>query len=248
MKKINLYLLAFLMIATTALQSCGDDGYSLDDFIVSMATVRVISGSQYYLEVDNGETLFPAASNVQWYKPLDGQRVIANYTLLSRNYGDYDYGVLVNFVSNVLTKNVEDLTEADEEKYGNDPVSITDIWVGGKYLNVEFIFDIPSQYKHRVSLVNNKTEEWEDDGYIHLEYRYNDQDDVTGIRRRGIVSFYLGDYMSEDAVTEYRGIKIKTNPESDTAAEVWTFDFNKSDVAKAIKDPDEIVDPEGKIE
>lgn len=230
------------------LQSCDDDGYSLGNYVVRMATVRVISGNSYYLEIDNGKTLFPAASDVLWYKPVDGQRVVANYTLLGDDYGNYDHAVKVNFLSNVLTKTVEDLTAEDEEKFGNDPVRIIDMWAGGNYLNVEFWINLPSQYKHRISLVNNTSEDWPDDGYIHLEYRYNDQDDTTGYWRRSIVSFNLGNYVSEEALAKYNGIKVKTNPASADDTEAWTFEFRESPSSKDISKSEEIVDPEDKIE
>ena len=249
MKKLNLCLIGMLLIAMPILQSCDDDGYSLGDFVVRMATVRVISGYDYYLEIDNGETLYPAASDVSWYKPTSGQRVVANYTLLSDNYGGYDHAVKVNFLSNVLTKTVEDLTRENEAEIGNDPVDILEngMWIGGKYLNVDFRFDIPTQYRHRVSLVKNTLVEWPNDGYIHLEYRYNNQDDLSGNWRRSMVSFYLGDYISETAMKEYKGIKVKINSSVNGEREL-TYDFADPSNEENIENSDEIVDPEGKTE
>lgn len=249
MKKKNLYfVILMVMIALSpALHSCDDDGYSLGDYVVRMATVKVVSGNSYYLEADNGKTLWPAASAIPWYKPLDGQRVIANYTLLYDNFEGYDHGVKVNFLSNVLTKAVEELTEANEEEIGDDAVDITDMWVGGKYLNVEFLINLPMNNKHRVSLVKNTLVEAPDDGYIHLEYRYNDQDDVTGYWKRSMVSFNLGEYAEENASAEYQGIKIRINS-AVNGERILVYNF--SDIAgatKGINDADEVIDPDGKL-
>lgn len=210
MKKINLILMTLLIaLPMMVLQSCDDDGYSLNNFVVGMATVRVNGGS-YYLEADNGRTLFPAASQI-YYRPVDGQRVVAEYTLLYDNYYGYDHGVRVNYIYNVLTKKVEELTEENEEEIGNDPTLIHDWWLGGNYLNVKFWMYLPQTHKHRVSLVRNTLEEAPEDDYIHLEFRYNDFDDVTPYERLGIVSFNLKEYFSEEVLGEYLGIKIKYN-------------------------------------
>lgn len=250
MKTLNLYLLALVMIVIPVLQSCdSDDGYSLGDFAEGMATVKVISGNTYYLEIDNGKTLWPAATQIGWYKPIDGQRVIANFTLLYDNFQGYDYAVRVNFLRNVLTKKVEDLTEENEEEIGNDPVSLRDIWVGGKYLNIDFNMNLPHTHKHRVSLVRNTLVEDPDDGYIHLEYRYNDYDDVTGYLRRGIVSFNMSELLTEEATTTYKGIKFKINDAQEGEKElVYEFSDKGESAFQEIKDSGDVIDdPAGKM-
>lgn len=236
MKKLNLYLMTMIMIAIPVLQSCDDDdGYSLGNFTVRMATVRVISDNTYYLEIDNGKILWPAATDIPWYKPVDGQRTLANYTLLSDNFEGYDHAIKVNYLSNVLTKEVEELTAENEEEYGNDPAYIEDMWIGGNYLNVQFVFNIPYEKPHRVSLVQNMTEEpiIDSEGYVRLEYRYNNQDDVSGYGRRSFVSFNLGEYgplrLTDNAI---KGIKVKINSivngEKDIVFEYKTTNAEKS--------------------
>lgn len=103
-KGLYIYLLIALIGTIPFLQACHDnDDNSVNTFIIRMATVRVISGNTYFLETDNGNTLWPAASAVPWYRPADGQRVIANYTLLG-TLESYDYAVRVNNLINVLTE------------------------------------------------------------------------------------------------------------------------------------------------
>ena len=52
MKKLSCFLVAMLFLLMPALQSCDDnDGYSIGQFGGSWATVRVLSGNTYYLDM-----------------------------------------------------------------------------------------------------------------------------------------------------------------------------------------------------
>lgn len=185
MKKIKLLWMAMLTLMLPALQSCDDnDGYSLGDIAVDWATVRVVGGDTYSLNADRWGTLWPAATAIPFYKPIDGQRVITYFNPLYDNYEGYDHAVKVEHNYNVLTKQVEDLTAENESEFGNDPVWVNKdmMWIGGGYLNVIFRQNLPVKEKHLVSLVRDMratAAEGEDDGYIHLELRYKTYDDVT---------------------------------------------------------------------
>ena len=73
MKKIKLLWMAMLTLMLPALQSCDDnDGYSLGDIAVDWATVRVVGGDTYSLNADRWGTLWPAATAIPFYKPIDG--------------------------------------------------------------------------------------------------------------------------------------------------------------------------------
>lgn len=77
--------------------------------------------------------------------------------------------------------------------------------------------------KHRISLVRPQEDDalYGEDGYIHLELRYNDYDDLTGYRSPGAVSYNLN---SLDIPSETKGIKLKLNSEENGEVEV-TFDL-----------------------
>lgn len=222
MKKIKLLWMAMLTLMLPALQSCDDnDGYSLGDIAVDWATVRVVGGDTYSLNADRWGTLWPAATAIPFYKPIDGQRVIIYFNPLYDNYEGYDHAVKVEHNYNVLTKQVEDLTAENESEFGNDPVWVNKdmMWIGGGYLNVIFRQNLPVKEKHLVSLVRDKwatAAEGEDDGYIHLEFRYNTYDDVTARQANGAVSFNLN---SLD-LTGKKGIKVKLNSVKDGETEV----------------------------
>lgn len=211
MKKLNFLLLALLLTVVPALQSCDDsDGYSLGDFAIDWATVRVAGGDTYSLTGDAWGTLWPGATAIPGYKPIDGQRVVAYFNPLGDNWEGYDHVVKVEYLRNVLTKQVEELTPENEAEFGNDPVLIYkgNMWISGGYLNVIFCQDLPAKEKHRVSLVRDtRSIANGDDGYIHLEYRYNTYGDTTGRWINGVVSFNLNSLDMEGK----KGIKVKLN-------------------------------------
>ena len=96
----------------------------------------------------------------------------------------------------MLTKEVETLTPETEEEFGNDPVLIFegDISISGGYMNIIFMQNLPSGTKHRISLVRPQDDcgvVWSKTVIYIWLYRYNDYDDLTGLRKPGAVSYNL---------------------------------------------------------
>lgn len=224
MKKLSTFLGVMLLMLLPVLQSCDDDGYSIGDIASDWATVRVAGGNTYYLLGDTWGSLWPAATSVYDYNPVDGERVIVTFNPLSDDFGKYDHAVKVEKISRILTKTVEELTAENEDKFGNDPITINKkyIWISGGYLNMIVLQNIPNQKPHLMSLVQNTTAEPVDDGYIHLEFRYNTYDDLSGIYLEYPVSFNLN---SLDFTSETKGIKLHLNSKDEGEVEM-TFDLN----------------------
>ena len=223
MKKLNWLVLAMLLTVVPALQSCDDsDGFSIGDIGRDWATVRVIGGGTYYLEGDKWGTMWLAASDVWGYRPVDGERVVCYFNPLYEDFQGYDFAVKLERVSRILTKEVEDLTAENEAEYSNDPVVIwqNDMWISGNYLNLVFQQNVPVKEKHRVSLVRNTTIEYPNDGYIHLEYRYNTYDDLSGYWREGAVSFNLSSLKIDENT---KGLKIKFKTEKGDEEKVFNL-------------------------
>lgn len=192
MKKIikTILLTCLVVITPFSMQSCNDDGYSLGDFSLSYATVKRATNT-YYLQLDSGQKMWVSAGYLG-YQGVDGQRVIANYTILGDSQGEFDYYVKVNNLWNILTKNIEKVeTEKQDKDFGNDKLyRINNMWLGGGYINVDFAFFLPqSNIQHRISLVENRLEEYPDDGYLYLELRYNSYDNISNYVEDGMVSF-----------------------------------------------------------
>ena len=131
-------------------------------------------------------------------------------------------------LQNVLTKKVETLTPENDEELGNDPVVIYqgDITISGGYMNIFFVQNLPAKTKHRISLVRPQDDAdlYGEDGYIHLELRYNDYDDLTNHYDYGAVSYNLN---SLDVTSETKGIKLKLNSKTNGDVEV-TFDLKQA--------------------
>ena len=102
MKKFNWLLVMLLLALVPALQSCDDDGYSIGDIGWDWATVRATGGGGYYLEGDRWGMIDPVASSIPWYKPVDGERVVAFFNPLA----DTDKGAQVKIegIQEVLTR------------------------------------------------------------------------------------------------------------------------------------------------
>lgn len=229
MKKLHWLIMAVGLAVMPVLQSCDDgDGYSLGDFTPPLwATVRV-TGNAFYLDCYAWGTLWPVNTNMGWYDPADGQRVITVFNPLWDNYEGFDHAVKILRIQDVLTKGIEELTSENDAEFGNDPVVINreDIGISGGYMNVFFLQNLPSKTKHRISLVRPKEDKelYGEDGYIHLELRYNDYDDVTGYYVYGAVSYNMN---SLDITSETKGIKLKVNSKSG-GEEEFVFDIKDS--------------------
>ena len=98
-----------------------------------------------------GGTLWPVNTDLWWYEPVDGKRVITMFNPLSDEFDGYDHAVKILSLQDVLTKEVETLTPETEEEFGNDPVLIFegDISIsGGIY---EYHIYAESAFRHKTS-------------------------------------------------------------------------------------------------
>lgn len=237
MKNLKFLLFALLLGAMPVLQSCdNNDGYSIGDVAADWATVRVAGGDAYSLTGDTWGTLWPAATSIPWFKPVDGQRVVAYFNPLSDKFQDYDHAIKVEGIREVLTKQIEELTVENEAEFGNDPVVIYkgNMWISGGYLNIIFRQNLPAKEKHRISLVHPASlVDDREDGYFHLELRYNTYGDTTGNFVNGAVSFNLNSLKADGM--DMKGIKVKLNSlENGKDVEV-TFDLKEQATPESAK-------------
>lgn len=182
----------FLLLSVFTLTSCDDDGYSLDKFWVSLATVENPNNEPYFfLHLDDGTILWIGATNYLNYRPATGQRVLADYTLLSdRPEGsNYDHDAKLNDAYNILTKGIVEVTPETQDSIGRDPIVVRDIWVGSDYLNIRFAYRGFNK-RHMLNLVSDASKTY-DDGKVHLEFRHNAFEDNTTRTLTGWVSFHL---------------------------------------------------------
>ena len=200
MKTIKKFMFGLgILIMSFLFNSClDDDGYSLDKAWYSIATINPLEDSKaYWLSLDNGTSLWPVATNIPWYNPKENQRAFVVYTLLSDKFNEYDHAIKILDLKTILTKPVaENLGEKNDETYGTDPVSMSEMWIGDGYLNIVFEFYYGGNTVHFINLMENAS----DDNPYLFEFRHNAYNDNTHFLRKGIVAIDLSsvDTMGED--------------------------------------------------
>lgn len=207
MKKFKFLMLAIGLIGVFFLfNSCDDDDYySLGDVWASLATINPEgTANAYSLTLDDGAMLWPAASDIPWYKPENNQRAIVFYTILSDQFQGYDYAILVRDIQHILTKNpAVNVGDENDEKYGTDPIEILDMWMGDGYLNVWFGFNYGGGAVHFINLVQRE----DVNTPYYFEFRHHAYDDTAREKRKGLVAFNL----SELNIKEQTTLTIKVN-------------------------------------
>jgi len=190
------YLL--LIILLPLLASCdtnfdgNNNGYSSYNYRIDIATVQnPTKTSKFSFLLDNNKLYQVTQTNDPTYIPVDGQRIIANYTILSVTKVDSTYNrtVLLNNVSTVLTKGIFKITPATRDSIGHDSITIRDMWIGNDFLNIEFAY-FGNNKTHFINLISDALKTYTD-GKTHLEFRHNGNGDAPTYYLRGIVSFNL---------------------------------------------------------
>lgn len=224
MKKTVLKISILLIGILLAIPSCDDNGRSLGDIYISIATVIPEGENAYSFLLDNGKRLWPAAGNVR-YAPTHNQRIFLNYTILWESSGaTYDYDIKVNDIWNILTKQAIELNAENQDSIGNDPVKVKDIWVGGDYLNVSFLFNYGGDRPHLINLVENTLSEETSPDAIDLEFRHNAYQSTQTKLYEGFVCFDLKPFRTDDADSVNLSIKVKGwNGETTTYDVVYRY-------------------------
>lgn len=189
--------------------SCDDNNkYSLGKFKIDIATVEPQGENAYALILDNGDRLWPAASDVR-YLPKYNQRVIVNYTVLTDRMNGYTHYVKVNDIWNILTKQAIELTAANADSIGNDPVKANAFWVGGDYLNASFMFNYGGQQPHAINLVKGKLSSHAAPDAVDLEFRHNAYGSTSTRLYEGFACFDLKPFRTSSADSVALSIKVK---------------------------------------
>lgn len=210
MKLFRKFSFAVLLLIFFA--ACNNDDYSLEKYWIDIGTVEnPEKESAFFINLDDGTRLWTAASNFVNYRPDDGQRIIANFTILSDKTA-YDHDIKLNDVYEVLTKPIFQITPETEDSIGNDPIKVRNIWIGNEYLNIEFLYY--GEYKtHFINLVPAEKEKPEE-GNVYLEFRHNDNDDFKTWIYKGYVSFDIRS-LKENSTLDKLILNIAVNDPSE---------------------------------
>lgn len=200
----------------------------LTNYQVDIATVQnPYNQTGFFFRLDNNKLMWVEQSIFANYVPKDGQRIVANYTLLADKRAThlYDYDVMLNDAYNVLTKGIFNISKATQDSIGNDSIAIEDIWIGSDFLNVQFLY--PGYNKvHFINLVNDTSKIFTD-GKIHLFFRHNSNGDSPVYLRSGIVSFNLKS-LQTGANSSTLNLIIHVNVPNQAADKLYslTYDFS----------------------
>lgn len=208
MKKQTLFIFLMMGILISSISCDDNNGYSLGDFRINIATVEVENEGVFSLTLDDGTTLWPAATAIH-YLPKDGQRVFVNYTILGEEINNFDYSVKINDIWDILTKNPIVLTLENADSIGNDPLKVNKMWIGNDYLNIDFLFNYGGIRPHAINLVRNSIEPSPEDGKVHLEFRHNSFDSNSIHQYNGFVCFNLESLRINNADSIVLSIKVQ---------------------------------------
>ncbi len=239
--------ISFLMISALlalGFASCADDdGYSLDKYWRSIATINKVGDNTYDFTLDSGEKLWIAAP-VGLNLKSKNKRAIINYTILSDAQNGYDHYIKLNGFSEVLTKDIIYIAPNDkikQDSIGYDPIKLYSVWEGGDYLNISFGFNVGGVESHMINLVSAEPNFSKDGDIVKLEFRHNQKNDPEHYPSKSYVSFNLTPYKIEgrDEVTielvwkDFSGetktykIEYKYNKTSDVEVKTYEeFDTN----------------------
>lgn len=186
--------IVLLFVLLGFLESCNqEDGLSYNHMIVSLATVEQVSANDaFLLRLDNDTLLYPLVNDASSFVSVNGQRVMINYTVLSKNVtpnsNPYDYKIRLNDVTNVLTKALTPFSIAENDSIGNDPIQIKDCWIGSHFVNVTYSYYGTSE-NHLISLVKLPSDSVSTDNTICLELRHNAYHDFSTNLIQSVISF-----------------------------------------------------------
>ncbi len=226
-------LMLTAMLSLFGFSACqDDDDYSLDKFAIEIMTV-VPDGSTYYLRRDNGEKLWPFATNCPGYN-FSKTRAQVNYTMLSDSIPGFSHGIKINWIENILTKNISPYRGAENDSiYGTDPVKIIAMNIGDGYLNIRFAANFGNTgVKHLISLIQDQ----EVNTPYALELRHQAYGDNALYAAEGLVAFDLSSLLNTGGQTVELTIKVNTFE----GEKSYKLAYN-SDPACMYSEPEEVI-------
>lgn len=210
--KRMLHIVSIVGILLIFLQSCLDDGVDTDAALLTIGTIHVIDGNEYYFALDEGTKMYPGdTTQLKDYHVVNGQRAFIYFTLLDNKINGYDYNAKISHIENILTKDVYCMPETENDSIGDDKINVTDMWFTGPYLNIQYQIyhsDNPDK-KHMLNLVVNShsNNNIDEDEYVVLEFRHNAYEDMPYQRGNGLVSFKLDKI--ENMLVGKKGLNIR---------------------------------------
>jgi hypothetical protein len=213
MKKLLIGMLVVFLIT-----SCNNNEVNSNDKNwQAIATVENPTLSTTFdFRLDNGDLMHTNTAGVLNYKPKDGQRIIANYSVIETTSpaSSTVKNVRLNDVYEILTKGIFRIKPTQQDSIGNDQIEIKSMWVGSDYLNVEFVY-LGYDKNHFITLVSDDAKTYTDNK-VHLEFRHNANKDYPSSSKWGVASFDL------------RSLKANHNPNDSVKLVIHTKEYTST--------------------
>ncbi len=222
---------SLLIIIVGITSGCTKDGYDLGNYWLGYGEI-IGKSPDYQIRLDNGKILNITANKVSQSNVSDGQRVIADYTIVGdeqQNGSVTSQNVILNYLYNVLKKrpllSSEVSSSEKQDSLGYDPVEISDAWVSSKYLNINFsVLRQMPELKHLVNLVVDQ--ERSTASQVYVTFRHNAFDDSPALNSYGRVSFDISSILN--GISTGASIDLHLNWKSYNAGEkMYTIKYTK---------------------
>ena len=212
MKKLTKILLIALM-AIPFLQSCNAEVERADK--AALVTVqKSLDPAGFYGILDNGERLYPGVMRVTYTPSKDMQRAIVYFSNLEEQRPGYEYNADVFNVAEVTTQHITQVTTPAADTLNNG-IQITNAWIGGGFLNVEFQINVEMYNTTNLTvalqdMMIDREEEFTGEYYpLELGFRaYPAIENGAGSTVSSMACFYLGDMYSLESLG-CKGYEIK---------------------------------------
>lgn len=222
MKKLHFtFMLVGILFTSFTFQSCSndDDDYS-KAYPNALVTVKSLSDSSCYLQLDDNSTLKPVNLSKSPFGTKE-VRALVNYTETTDNPGTYTKAVNVNWIDSIRTKMTVPTQGSDnDKKFGNDPIEIMKDWVTiveDGYLTLRFRTLWGGYTVHYINLLTGVNPE----NPYDVELRHNANGDTSTREGDGLIAFNLKDLPDTGGKT----VKLKINWKSFSGNKSVEFDF-----------------------
>lgn len=196
MKKYRFILAAFLIAILVV-------GCKQEEDITYYTTLGVLQKTEdsTIIEADNYTRLLVENSGSLPVTVKDNDRVLLYFSFNDGTVpAGIDYLINIYSIEKVPVKPIFVLTPETEDSIGNDPVTISELWIAKNFMNLSFMF-IGGTKTHLINLTRYPGEFSSDT--INLEIRHNNQDDNGSTYLTGFMTFDLSSFQVEgkDSVT-----------------------------------------------
>lgn len=247
MKRIFILLLFSALISASAFVSCkDDDGYSLNEFRVSIGTIAAGQGRSFSILLDNGSELAIVANMVPRLMVSDGDRVVVNFTILGTDSQNANRSFIrLNSLRRMLSKPlilqsfIDEDSEVREDSIGHAPINVRETFFGGRFVNITGLLASTGR-THMLNLVyDDEPRVGNDTAYLTL--RHWEPDAPRRFWARFMASFPLDEVLAPGQTQ--RIIKLSwTDYNGQVYSRVGTFRANQSESA-----PDTFFDDEDNL-